>query len=193
MKHSGNKSFKAFTLIELLVVVAIIGILTAVGVVAYGKYTDGAKNAIIKSNHQKIKELIKAEIADCHLSGGRDYKVIRYERSGGKTFREREFRCRSAFSNELQVHFLALGLRDPVIQEFSFYKRWTYNGTVLPNDAGAAWWGTPRKGAKYHPAYWVGKTWIEEKWIDGSKNLKLTSYLMDETTNITDTIQIPFK
>ena len=84
MKHSGNKSFKAFTLIELLVVVAIIGILTAVGVVAYGKYTDGAKNAIIKSNHQKIKELIKAEIADCHLSGGRDYKVIRYERSGGK-------------------------------------------------------------------------------------------------------------
>ena len=58
MKHSGNKSFNAFTLIELLVVVAIIGILTVVGVVAYGKYTDGAKNAIIKSNHQKIKELI---------------------------------------------------------------------------------------------------------------------------------------
>ena len=192
MKLSGNKNFKAFTLIELLVVVAIIGILAAVGVVAYGKYTDGAKNAIIKSNHQKIKELIKAEIADCHLSGGRDYKVIRYERSGGKTFREREFRCRSAFSNELQVHFLALGLRDPVIQEFSFYKRWTYNGTVLPNDAGAAWWGTPSKN-RFYPAYWVGKTWIEEKWIDGSRNLKLTSYLMDETTNITDTIQIPFK
>ena len=39
---------KAFTLIELLVVVAIIGILATVGVVAYGKYTDGEKNTIIK-------------------------------------------------------------------------------------------------------------------------------------------------
>ena len=184
---------KAFTLIELLVVVAIIGILAAVGVIAYGKYTDSAKNAIIKSNHQKIKELIEADIADCYLSGGRDYEITRYERSGGKTYREKKIRCRSAFSNHLQVHFLFMGLRDPVIQEFSFYKRWTYNGTVLPNDAGAAWWGAPSKDPKYYPAYWVGNTWIEGVWVDGNKQLKLTSYLMDETTKITDIIKIPFK
>ena len=44
------KNNKGFTLIELLVVVAIIGILAAVGTVAYQGYTAGAKKNATKDD-----------------------------------------------------------------------------------------------------------------------------------------------
>jgi type IV pilus assembly protein PilA len=50
---------RAFTLIELLVVVAIIGILAAVGVVAYNGYTGAAKIAVVKSIIKQQQSLYK--------------------------------------------------------------------------------------------------------------------------------------
>ena len=58
---------KAFTLIELLVVVAIIGILAAVGVVAYNGYTLSAKKAAVEANQKMVIKYIMAENTKCEL------------------------------------------------------------------------------------------------------------------------------
>ena len=58
---------KAFTLIELLVVVAIIGILAAVGVVAYNGYTSAAKKAAVEANQKMVIKYIMAENTKCEL------------------------------------------------------------------------------------------------------------------------------
>ena len=60
---------KAFTLIELLVVVAIIGILAAVGVVAYNGYTSAAKKSAAKSNHKNVLKFISTEMQKCEIQG----------------------------------------------------------------------------------------------------------------------------
>ena len=64
-----KKNNKGFTLIELLVVVAIIGILAAVGVVAYSGYTSSAKKNAVKTMHSQTVKFISAELQKCSLEG----------------------------------------------------------------------------------------------------------------------------
>ena len=61
-----NKN-KGFTLIELLVVVAIIGILAAVGTVAYTGYTASAKKNASKTLQSQAVKYLAAEIQKCTL------------------------------------------------------------------------------------------------------------------------------
>jgi prepilin-type N-terminal cleavage/methylation domain-containing protein len=72
---------RAFTLIELLVVVAIIGILAAVGVVAYNGYTKAAKVSAVKSQHTMIVKFISSELKKCSIG----VELILISNTGGLT------------------------------------------------------------------------------------------------------------
>ena len=60
-----DRNFKGFTLIELLVVVAIIGILAAVGTVAYSGYTKSAKKSAANANFKMVIKYMVAENTKC--------------------------------------------------------------------------------------------------------------------------------
>ena len=121
---------KAFTLIELLVVVAIIGILAAVGVVAYNGYTAGAKESVCKLNHATIVKKMNEAYALCMFN---DTITLRRENNWSQNKKGAEFalNCSSNFWTIAYAAALDMTnyLDDPYNDEKWPYAVMSYSGT----------------------------------------------------------------
>ena len=129
---------KAFTLIELLVVVAIIGILAAVGVVAYNGYTKSAKKAVVKSNLKTIERYINAEMMKCSLGIEMEAYELKLDPS-----KYSSYSCSKIFSGGTENAFrnamiaiMALHFKDVKNpfnnSELMVHQRWNKSGQGMP-------------------------------------------------------------
>ena len=160
---------KGFSLIELLVVVAIIGILAAVGVVAYNGYTNAAKRNATIANHNTLKKWIQLQITKCIIDPNGKI-IIKSNHHGGTN----HFNC------PMNAHASV-----PYFEDHFMYEGWEnpYGTTPKPVTKGC------------YETQWQKKN--NHGCIDltapDDKTFKLTIYYLDQDKNsqiLTDTVTI---
>ena len=154
-----------FTLIELLVVVAIIGILAAVGTVAYTGYTKNAKFVAMQENFETIAGNMEVIAFDCDLAG----KVNVRHNGGNPRGSYKEYTCINENTNSMGHLFM---------------DHYHFSGFINPLNQDSATWYWGNKTGKDAEGYIL---------IDGNPTsncvVKVSSVVTVPSTNQLQTLQ----
>jgi prepilin-type N-terminal cleavage/methylation domain-containing protein len=144
LKNYINKQ-KAFSLVELLVVVAIIGVLSSVGVVGYQQYTETTKTKVLIQQYNQVRKAIDFEliVAQNGLQTAikelnEDFDMVDEDRnvttnSGEQRFIDADTTCNN-FLHSMKKHFENDGAQATGQNASSFKNPWNTNWETITID-----------------------------------------------------------